>query len=333
MSFFEAIESLKKLSHRDALREWLVIQDYTTGDLKLRALLSYVDDWLHLTLASPKFNFDHFLSEDLSSILYGKCPVIFMGTNDWAIKRFLMQEQRNTALNKWRSQLEKIIPRVSVPIFCCIVPEKDTLLRHFSKFDNDSMLLAHSIDQLMLEYNDYIAGFSYLQSITNVPDKRIQNYEYYDSHLLSRDYLSIFYSIIQGLGLINEIDSERIILTTDVHVGDLARKLHASSITAHYLALTYIDAGAKLVSGDKTFNSPLRQTRQSFKCTNASIKAKVAIYGDSHSSIYDQKKLTYLLANTFEECDFYWDPFCVNNKRPVRDADFVVFEVSHRFMT
>jgi len=332
MLFPELLETLNAFSRRDELREWVNIHGYVSDDLKSRALLSYIDDWLRLSYSNQDFNLENFLSADLSSIMYGSCPVIFLGTNDWATKRFKLQGELDAELDKWRHQLKKLMLKIKKPVYCCIIPEKDTVVREFSRFDNDSTLLTSSIDSLMLECKNQLAGYSYLEFVQDIPDKRISNYEYYDSHLLSRDYLKIFFNVMQGFNLIDDLDRERIVLRPDQHVGDLAKKFRTDSIIAPYLALTFLGEGANLVSGDSTFRSPLRRTKQSFKCSNASIKAKIVIYGDSHSSIYDQKKLTYLFANTFEECVFYWDPFCVNNKRSDADADFVVFEISQRFL-
>jgi len=333
MKFIEILNVLTDITNRQEISIWIQKHNPISSDLKSQALLSYINDWLQLTPENQTFDFKQFLSDDHSSIMYGRCPIIFLGTNDWATKRFYSEESLNIEMKKWRHHLNSMLDKSTAPIYCCIIPEKDTVLRSFLNPENPISPIDSYTKHLMSGFKNRIAGYSDLTSIQATPDKNILNYEYYDSHLLSRDYLGIFFSTLQGLNLINDIDIDRIKLKPEPHIGDLSKKLRSTSRPSSYLALSYANESAQLISGNESFNTPLRKTQQSFKCNTPMIDAKVTIYGDSHSSIYQQKKLTYLFANTFKRCDFLWDPFCINNQKPMDDSDFIIFEISQRFMT
>jgi len=331
MSFLEKVSELRSVISRDELLNWREKNQSAPADLKLRALLAYVEDWLSLTAEEQEFRFSSFISEDLSSIMLGNCPVIFLGTNEWATKRYLSVTEVTEVLSKWNSHFQRITSDSKVPVFTAIVPEKDAVLRKLLGKRDLSNLQA-TIERFIGGYAENLAGYSFMQWIDYPPEPSVANYEYYDSHLLSRDYLRIYIDAMSGLGLRDKLDIQRITMKRTPAVGDLAAKLTGEPFVESNLELLFTEGNVQRISGDETFGEPLRSTRQEFSSSNPIVDAKVAIYGDSHSSIYDKRKLTYLFANTFARCEFFWDPLCLNNKTPVEDADYVVLEIAQRFM-
>lgn len=304
----------------------------TKLNVQERAMLSYVNSWVNSYPPETPFLIDNFMSSDLSGILYGKVPVIFMGTNDWAEKRFCSYESLSAAMEKWNKHLSRTLLGLSVPVYFVVVPEKDVVVRNFSQMDLQTSVCEDVVSDFLAQFSESRSGFSFLDGVLNPLDKRVENYIYYDTHLLSRDYLNIYRNITRGFSLAGLAKGLEIGFKREVLYGDLDAKLNNPHRKLDFLHL-FVDSGAQQIGGDSTFCTPLRDTFQSFKCAGAPVGGKVVICGDSHCSIYTQRKLTYLLANTFEYCDFYWDPLLMSgNISRLEDADFVVFEISERFL-
>jgi len=329
--FDQSLKVLEQLRDKADLIQWLNSQNTQTDNLDSKALISYVNDWINYTEEDQAFDFHKFISNDMSSIMLGKWPVIFLGSNNWAHKRFLTEEQLKKKLEKWIKHLNHILDK-KIPCFLVVIPEKDSLLRSFLTPSSPNNNPEKVVNNLVLNFQDQIVGFSFIDELLKIHEKGLDNYKFYDSHLLSRDYLKIFFNILNKLKLLNEIKLDRFLLKPDKLYGDLAKKLHSDLIPEHFLNLEYKGSQVTQVSGHDTFQNPLRHTQQSFHCQNSCIPASVSIYGDSHCSIYSSRKLTYLFSNVFEKCNFHWDPFSVNNKKSIDQADFVIFEISQRFL-
>ncbi len=295
--------------------------------------MSYVRSWVADFPDEHDFLLGNFISEDLSGILYGRAPVIFLGANAWAEKRYLSESAFKTAFEKWNRHLMGVISKVDVPVFIVVVPEKDVVVRRISDGATENDICEGAVDGFLSEWRKKGVGAYFIDGLIDSPDRRLNNYWYYDSHLLSRDYLRIFYSIIQGFSLLGGYPVDDIRFERGVLYGDMDIKLNNPSRMEGFLHLNLNNRGVSQIGGAKTFCDPLRATWQSFKCERAPLKGKVVICGDSHSSIYSQRKLTYLLAGSFEYCDFYWDPLCMNwSAGSFSGADYVVLEISERFL-
>ena len=107
---------------------------------------------------------------------------------------------------------------------------------------------------------------------------------------------------------------------------------HLCTSIKNFIFPCFHDDTAELIYGNTTFDSPLGNTVQKFVNRNAKIKLKVSIFGDSHSSIYLQKRFTYLYASLFERCEFHWIPWGGEPENFASDADLVVMEISQRFL-
>ena len=88
----EIVENLFKLSTVQELK--LFCEDLDPQDPFSAALHVKVEMWLRRTSSEGQMNFEprNFLSADLSSIYYGLSPTIFMGSNQWALKRILNRD-------------------------------------------------------------------------------------------------------------------------------------------------------------------------------------------------------------------------------------------------
>lgn len=323
------------------LRKCLNIEDVDEFSRKLfsheltakeKALLNYLATWVSSSSPNKAFEIERFISSDLSGILLGKAPVIFMGSNDWAEKRFYSYESLNVLLEKWNRHLSRIVPKLMIPVFLVVVPEKDVFVRNLSKGESHWGSCEDVASDFLARLSVSVAGYCFLEGALNFFDKEPVNYLYYDTHLLSRDYLNIYHSIMKGLDLEKEGNSLDVRFERGMLFGDLDEKLKNPRRKSDFLHFS-IDGNVRQVSGKESFSSPLRDTFQCFKCESPLVGGKIVVCGDSHCSIYSQRKLTYLLANSFGTCDFYWDPFCMSGDVSVfHNADFVVLEISERFL-
>ncbi|WP_444924269.1 hypothetical protein ACJJH9_03125 [Microbulbifer sp. DLAB2-AF] len=275
---------------------------------------------------------ESFISEDESAILYGKCPVIFLGSNNWALKRFETIKNLSKKLEVWSMQVNRILDKIETDrLSIFLIPEKDSVLRFFGDEELDNTSIA--IDLWRQKLRNERGAISYhLDPLKNVVDKRLENYRYYDSHLLARDYITYFFSSLEQFGLISSFRTEEFSLVPYDYYADLSSKFDHDVINPiKFLLPNFARDSVTLTSGCKNFANPLRDTFQSFHNKEAPIKAKVTIFGDSHSSIYEKRNLTYLYANTFKDCSFYWDPMAINNINLI-DTDYCILEISTRFL-
>ena len=328
---FGQVEILLKLRQRSDLHDYLLTTECDDG-IGVIALNNYLKLWLDTHPNEEYLDVSKFISSDLSAIMFGICPVIFLGTNDWAQKLYLSKNELNGYFDKWKQHLCRFLDKLEVPARLVIVPEKDVVIRLLSGDDGGLEVLNGAVEDMLHVFRGNSTGSTFLDKEYSAPEKDIRDYSYYDSHLLSRDYIDIYTDVMRGFGLSGYIEEESITLSREDYVGDLASKLNADRQVSKYLQIDYIGSGVIQTGGDGSFASPLRDTFQSFNNDKAPVDAKVVIFGDSHSSIYDQRKMTYLFANTFSRCDFYWDPLRIHRPDVEIDADYVVLEISQRFL-
>lgn len=317
----------------DVASVYSTLLDYelTPRDL---AVMYYIKSWVDYFPINHLFSIDKFISSDLSAILYKNIPVILFGSNDWAEKRYLPKERLRLNIRKWHDHILSAFESIGKPILLVVVPEKDTIIRNIDCEDSARLGFC---EEVIIESLSTISGsvhdWLFIHNAQHPDMPFIDNYKYYDSHLLSQDYLKIYNAAINKLFGVNHLVPHDVVYEEGILWGDLDVKLNSSKQIDDFKYPLITERSAFQLTGTNTFADPLHNTWQSFSCNEAPIRGRLAIFGDSHSSIYAQKKLTYLFANTFEFCDFYWDPFCSSGEfsRAV-NADYVIFEISERFM-
>ncbi|WP_156387724.1 hypothetical protein [Methylobacterium sp. Leaf399] len=284
--------------------------------------------------AHSSFDPTRFLSMDLSSIIYGLSPVIFMGTNEWAIKRLLDLDSLDKKTDYYTHRVNCISERVKGRVAFIIIPEKDFVMDRIAKRRLYTDDMDHSLAKLTDAAQAKGNVFVYDNFINALPFWASEDdYAYADSHLLGRDYLSIFFETLDGLGLNSSAIRNNFVIQKARSYGDLNYKFGSALIEHEYYLIPYfLDKSQLLRSGSSSFESPLGKTVQKFMNPNATIKASIEIFGDSHSSIFDQFRLTYLFASIFEKCSFHWVPWGGIPEEFSSDADFVIMEMSQRFV-
>jgi hypothetical protein len=281
------------------------------------------------------FNPAQFLSDDMSAAIIGKWPVVFMGTNSWAMKPYMDLDVHLVKMNQIYNRINEI--RLLFPdkdISCVIVPEKDYVLD--THFNNDYKF--KEIDELILTLDKFCVNIGinfhfsdYLISLKKYEKK--EDFEYPDTHLPARHYVQIYSKILKGIG-INWPDISSNFTMKDLTVyGDLLTKFTSLDFGPRVTKSPSVNnENLAVQAGTATFGDPLGSTWQSIKNFNPLISGKVLILGDSHSSILDQHRLTYLFAATFETCDFFWNPLGIRGNIEETDADYIVIEISQRFL-
>lgn len=281
------------------------------------------------------FNPEHFLTDDMSAAMIGKWPVVFMGTNYWAIKPYMSLDDHLVKMNQIYKRINEI--RLQFPksdISCVIVPEKDYVLDNYFNIEYKFNV----IDDLISDLNKFCVNIGikfhfsdYLDALKKY-EKR-EDFQYPDTHLPARHYVQIYSKILKGIGIHwPDISSNFTMIDLPVY-GDLSRKFTSLDFGPNITkSISVNNENLNVQAGMPTFGDPLGSTWQSIKNFNPLISDKVLILGDSHSSILDQHRLTYLFAATFETCDFFWNPLGLRGTIEYSDADFIIIEISQRFL-
>lgn len=274
-----------------------------------------------------------FLSADLSAVRLGEVPAIFLGTNDWALLRFATEEELDRRLARIETRLAQVLSVLDMPVHLVVVPEKDALVeRIFAEpvADPRPAAVRRLLDRLQaprlsVGYDGFAARVA---GRTAVAD-----YAYPDSHLLSRDYVQIFHHALTALGLIGQAGDLGLGLGRDLLYGDLAAKFDPPDPSPHpFLMPRFEGVPPEQTGGSASFEDPLRATAQSFARPSAPIDARVAVFGDSHGSIFAMRKLTFLFAHAFRHCAFVWDPMHLGRDPAPAEADVAILEISERFL-
>jgi len=301
------------------------------------SLLHYSESWQDAlaSLNSSEFNPISYLSSDRSAIMLGSCPVIFMGTNQWAEKPHADCLQHSEAMSRFICNLERLRKTYSNQrIAVVVVPEKDYVINRmftggsrYEAIDESIESIKHKIARLDMEliYNCSLEGLDgYME---------ISDFEYYDSHLASANYIQIFCRICKAFGLNhNEIHGQMSMAESDVY-GDLCGRFSDTSIGPKRMFRPYYPSAIiSLIDGSKSFESPLGNTWQRLLNQNPIVEGGVLVLGDSHSSIYDERRLTYLASGTFRSTEFFWNPCGVRRELPETSSEYAILEISCRFL-
>lgn len=324
-----------KLKSIDELTEFLdSIQDRNSF---CKALCYYARIYLSRAGLQKTTQFEPgaFLSHDFSAILYDRFPVIFMGTNAWCLKPLSSVDELMDKMSIFYNQLSRLRTLFgSIPVYFLVVPEKDRILN--SLYFNDNRFEAidnclFSLKNRLLELDVHCFYEDIVQS--QLGKDSSPEYGYFDSHLPSSVYVDMFSMVMQKIDS-NFNDRQQVVEYEKSRLyGDLVCKFGAKTNPGEDFSFPLVgNAEAKLVSGDETFRQPLGETKQFFYNKNARLQKKLLLLGDSHSSIYSQKKLTYLFSNYFEETFFYWNPVGVRGNDFITDVDCVILEISQRFV-
>lgn len=313
-----------------------IISNAETSKALIASLEYYIQSWHKVECPNPVSppSIHRFISQDLSSIFLGNAPVIFQGTNNWAEKPYLPIDSYVSRLRILKGIAELI--RACNPdrqIVAVIVPEKDYLISQILLLEDRFTVL----EQAIAEFSQDLSSLD-IQCIFNEPfmpllgHGSIEDYAYPDSHLLGRDYIHIFYHILRALNIDNKDISSRITLERSIVFNDLSDKFdpRLPSLT-NELCPVIASESCNLSDGHSNFCKPLGQTWQTIINNNQTSEQSLLLLGDSHSSIYTQKKLNYLLSNAFRQTRFEWNPFSVRQPTAQISSDIIILEISLRF--
>lgn len=300
------------------------------------AISYYISTWPDFIHGKDDETFcpGNFVSRDRSAVMFGKMPVIFEGTNNWSWKAYYPAEDliaKTESLKNSISVLRELNPVAKMSLL--LIPEKDYLIsRFFLKEDRFSALnSAIASLQTWLEKLDialiYEKPFHRIDKFQTASD-----FEYMDSHLPGRNYVSMFGTYLADLGMPWTDIRQSITLKNMPQFGDLATKF-AEGIPAAVPMLQpdVPQSTVTQISGNETFADPLGDTWQDFSNDEPLVDQSICLLGDSHCSIYEQRKITYLSANTFRETHFEWNPCGIRKKTDIASYDNVLLEISSRF--
>lgn len=296
------------------------------------ALAHVIDSWIPMLVeAGGHFDPEKLMSRDLTSAYYGTAPAIFMGTNLWATKRWLTPSEIEPRTDGFANQMRGIRSIRPDAICFVMVPEKDVMIDRVRGTGFDHATLEHAMARFAdaagpapFIFDGFIDGIGHWDGPCH--------YDYPDSHLMTRDYYLIFQAILRSFGL-PEIKRGEFQFANEPYYGDLAAKFREVITWSHGFSVgRSMREGALTASGSTTFEQPLADTTQHFVNPDPIFDFSVQIFGDSHSSIFGARKLTYMFANTFRECTFSWNPYGVRGGDMGMKADLVVMEIAQRFV-
>lgn len=296
------------------------------------ALIYYSSTWNINENHSGNFVPEAFISKDLSVVMLYSCPVIFMGTNSWAEKPYSVARSSLDVLNRHIKKLKSHFHQSAVVMV--IVPEKDFVIDYLFLGENRYGRLVDALrelrddlsrDGIPLIFDQPLKGMEAYQSLSDfaVPD----------SHLPGRNYIQIFHFILKNFDISWKKVSPYLSMKSEYLYGDMFGRL-ANSPTEPQLEHTPFvpKSDISIKCGSTTFESPLGDTYQELINNNYIFDESLLILGDSHSSILDQKRLTYLLSSVFKETIFSWNPCAIRTGPPNLHPKYVVLEVSMRFV-
>lgn len=306
------------------------------NDLVLgRALKVKIDSWLPL-LGDPSETFvpERFISDDLTVAIYGQSPVVFLGTNNWAINRLHSHDLFEDRIDFYKKRVKRVMAQGQRKYCFLFVPEKDFLMDKIARNFERTQIVDAGMAGFRRFCTEAGASFVFDNFLETYPDwVSVDDYNYYDSHLLGRDYVAIVRKILAGFDLSIELPQAffSIVSGLGYGYGDFKnRLLDGRKSDPKYMLPQINKHDAILTAGNTDLESPLSKNYQFFKNDNYIIDAKIAIFGDSHSSISAQRRLTYLFSSIFRVCEFNWKPW--GGPEFKTDADYVLMEMSQRFM-
>lgn len=315
-------------------------QFYATLDQSVpeqASLAYYIASWLIFSDASDGHVIDplSYLSEDRSAVMYGAMPVIFEGTNKWSSKAHSSTEQLVQKFKNIETMATKIRDaNCQARMVIYLIPEKDYVISRFFIKDDRFVRFDAAIDALKRRMAELGIPLIYDQPFHNIQSyQKLSEYEFRDSHLAGRNYITLFGFGLEQLGVSWASVKSSVTLTPVDVVGDLVTKFdNALPIASSALEPNVPKAEVTLTAGTPSFESPLGDTWQDLSNNTPKVDQSVCLLGDSHCSIFEKRKLTYLYASTFRETHFEWNPFGIRKKPNVSSYDNIVVEISSRFI-
>lgn len=275
------------------------------------------------------------LSEDLSAAMLGRFPVIFMGSNAWATKPYLPAEVHTDRVERLFHHLKETVRHFgNKRVILAVVPEKDYIVdRYFLETGRFAGIEA-AMEHLAQRCAGIGIPFIHSQHLAPLRSyEKPEDFTYFDSHLSWRHYHQMFAAIMGALGTDWAGIGDRYTIKSTKVFGDLRTKFEGHPPAASDTLTLFRDQEAmSVVEGSDSFATPLGDTWQLITNENPLRSGKVLVLGDSHSSILSMHNLTYLLAGSFEKCQFHWNPMAIREPPPETDAEAVVMEISQRFM-
>lgn len=301
------------------------------------ALAYYIRSWPAFKDADDQDAFDPalHLSQDRSAVFYGTAPVIFEGTNLWALKPYMSTQTLVDKMKGLRSVVTKIRhANPSTHISMVLVTEKDYVISRFmlneDRFRNFDAAVA-DLSREMAELD--ISMVSDKPFVGTERFQTLEDFNYMDSHLTGQNYVTLFGFTLEALGVSWADVRPKVGLLKLLEFGDLASKFDNGQPASEPRLQPDMPAGAVTqVAGAESFADPLGDTWQEFHNDAPLVDESVCLLGDSHCSIFAQRKMTYLFANTFRETRFEWNPCGIRQTPDVSNFDKVVLEISSRFI-
>lgn len=301
------------------------------------ALAYYISTWPVYQNANDADTFlpGSSLSPDRSAVMYGSAPVIFEGSNHWAWKPYVPVDTVRSRLRALENLLTGIRrSNESAKMVLVIVPEKDHVISSFFLKEKRFAHLEEAVEQFKRSMTTLDVRMVFDQPFLGI--ERFQSLEELappDSHLAGRNYANIFAFVLSILEVWHSELESLIKLKQVPFFGDLSFKFETVRRVPDFTYQPDSEIGQPiLISGNETFASPLGETRQLFHNKTAVIKQSVCLLGDSHSSIYSQRKLNYLFASFFEDTYFEWNPCGIRNRPGYLPYQNLVLETSSRFI-
>lgn len=300
-----------------------------------KSVAYYAATWKISGDADAPFNPFQYLSEDGSSVLFGECPVIFGGQNQWNLKGYRSQDdlsKKTDAIFLRCRQIREDYPKAKI---CAVLaPEKDYFLSRYILEETKFCELQSTVHALGERLSNIGISLVFDQPLeTCAQSLDLRDFTYPDSHLPPSVYVELFLQILESLDLPRTKTAPRVTMSKANLYGDLATK-YSPILTRPYESdvISFESSGVEQLGGSLSLENPLRDTYQIFECQTAEFSENLVILGDSHCTIFERKKLTYLLANVFSNTTFYWNPMMLRQTIDCTKADTIILEASSRFM-
>lgn len=334
-------ENLKFWEQYFALRTTGELKKFCDGldrsDPDQAAFMRYAKTWRAQHDQDDGRDFDPraHVSEDLSAALYLGAPCIFLGTNSWAVAASMDAEYHRDRLAHMAKRIGSIREHnPNSTIVLAVIPEKDFVISRMFVRDGstDSCRTAlHGFRRRLSEYGIEMIFDDYLDNMQAY--QSLQDYLYPDSHLPTANYIQVASQYFRRSKIEWPRVQERLSIELGDEYCDLNEKLSNSAKNpVRFPMVRMSPAEVHLIEGSESFSEPLGDTRQVLRNDKAVDERRVLILGDSHSSIFAKRKLTYLCAGIFAETEFQWNPCGFRSTIESVPQPVIYMEVAQRFL-
>jgi hypothetical protein len=321
------------------LRSWSELDEFLTNldsSVPFEAALGYYgNSWIAPDDVREPFVPRNFVSRDLSATYLRNFPVIFQGTNHWSEKLYYSEQYYEDKLNEILDHCSRFRSFNQRNRICLlIIPEKDFVISWEYLKEARFNLMVCAISRLRTKLAEYDIELIFEEPIVGIAHHMdISEYTYQDSHLHPRNYVAIFARALRALGLDWLKVSPNIEVTPREIYLDLNDKFdNGGDKSSPFCELNFFPTRPMQVFGSDYFENPLGRTNQEFQNNIPIFEEDIQILGDSHSSIYDQKRLTYLFANSYRKTQFSWNPVGLRADDKRSSASHIILEISQRFL-